>query len=428
MPALDHPLTPAECVEIALARSGQIAEAEAKVQGFRAQLAEVSANYGPRLQAMAYVAPMFTVEGGVGGYTNKYGPSDWGPYVHLESLLSLPIYTFGRVEAGERAAQARVKVEEARVRLAEGMLAREVRSYYHLVVYARSLQPALGFARKLLDEAQQTAQAQYEAGQGITQVDLGRLAYGDAELSRMSRIAQDGEALALEALKHTMGLPADAPLALAWARLPAPEATPSLPDVLQVAASGRPEWTMLSKGREAALSLAEAERLANVPALFLAGQLSVDWAPTRDDADNPYVWDPFNRVFGGVAIGVQWDLQPLRAAARARVAEALAAEVEGIATFARTGIPLEVRRAHQDLVRHAALVGTARGGVKATRRWLTFASAAYQSGTGDAKDILEGLVAWLSAKRTYMDHLRGYHDARAELARATGRSRTLSEE
>lgn len=51
---------------------------------------------------------------------------------------------------------------------------------------------------------------------------------------------------------------------------------------------------------------------------------------------------------------------------------------------------------------------------------MTFSANAYQAGTGEARDVLEGLVALLGAKRTYYQHLRGYHDARADLARATG--------
>lgn len=421
----DAPLTPDDCVRVALERSARVAEAEAKVAGFKALLAEVQANYGPRLQATGWLAPMFTVKGdALGPVENRWQSlSDWGPYTHLEALLAKPLYTFGRVEAGEAAAKARMRVEQARVTAAEAAVATEVRNLYHLHLFARSMLPSLRLGARMVDEALAKAEAMYAAGEGVTQVDLSRLRYGQAEVRRLTRIAEDGAELALQALKHTMRLPRDTDLRLAWDRLPVPEPIPGLAPSLEVAAQHRPEWIMLRAGEQAALSLEEAERLANAPAVFIAGTFNLDWAPTRDDSDNPYHRDPYNLITGGAAVGLQWDFQPARASARAAGARAQGAEVAALRAFAETGIPLEVFRAHQTLTQQADLAKQARAGVKATRKWLTFAGAAYQSGTGDARDVLEGLVALLSAKRTYYEHLRGYHDARADLARATGRHR-----
>jgi outer membrane protein TolC len=421
----DAPLTPDDCVRLALAQNAQIEEAEAKVAGARALLRAVEANYGPRLNAVGWVAPMFTVEGSaLGPVTRRWkSPGDWGPYVHLESVLAKPLYTFGRVEAGEEAARARLRVEQARVTAAEAAIATEVRTLYHAHLFARSMLPSLKLGARIVGEALEKAEAMYAAGEGITQVDLGRLRYGQSEVQRLTRIAEDGAALALDALKHTMRLPHSTPLTLAWARLPAPDALPALADAQAEALEHRPEWAMLREGEAAAQALARAERLANAPTVFAAGTFNFDWAPTRDDSDNPYHRDPFNIVTGGVAVGLQWDFQPLRARARAESAEARGAEVMALKAFAQTGIPLEVFRAHQMASQQGALARQAKIGVKAARKWFTFAGNAYKSGTGDARDILEGLVSLLSAKRTYYQHLRGHHDARAHLARATGRHR-----
>lgn len=168
----------------------------------------------------------------------------------------------------------------------------------------------------------------------------------------------------------------------------------------------------------AAISLAEAERLADAPVVFVGG--TFNWAPTRDDSDNPCHNDNFNRINGGVAIGLQWDDQPARSQAAVDAARTREAEVQSLKAFAATGIPLEVYRAHQSLVQQAELATLTKRSVKAARRWMTFSANAYQAGTGEARDVLEGLVALLGAKRTYYQHLRGYHDARADLARATG--------
>jgi hypothetical protein len=51
---------------------------------------------------------------------------------------------------------------------------------------------------------------------------------------------------------------------------------------------------------------------------------------------------------------------------------------------------------------------------------MMFAGAAYASGTGETKDLLEGLAAYMQAKKSYYDDLLAVHVARAELLYATG--------
>lgn len=172
-------LTPDDCVRIALERSARIAEADAKVAGIKATLASVQAQYGVRLQATAWLAPMFTVNGdALRPVERRYGWRDWGPYAHLEAVLAKPIYTFGRVEAGERAAHARLRVERARVDAARAAVATEVRRLYHLHVFTRSMLPSLKLGARMVDEALAKAEALHAAGEGVTQADLGRLQFG----------------------------------------------------------------------------------------------------------------------------------------------------------------------------------------------------------------------------------------------------------
>jgi outer membrane protein TolC len=427
---LTHPLDADECVRIALGESGQLDEAEAKVRKYEARLAEVEAVYRPKIDATAYVAPMFKVHGGAldRDVDRDYSPGSWGPYAHLQAVLAQPFYSFGRVEAGEDAARGRADVERARLRETRNTVALEVRRLYYTHLFARSVLPALDSAAEIVAEAEGRATELHESGSGdVTQVDLMKLSYGRAEVTRYQRIARDGADLALSALKHTMGLPDEAPLVLADQRLPplgeAPE--PALPELLREASELRPEWAQLVHGEKAALSLRDAERLANAPVAFLGASLAADWAPTRDDADNPYHYDPYNQLTGGVAVGLKWDFDPWKAAARTDAAEALGDRIAALRRFAATGIPLQVRKAHQAVAQHRDLVAISQQAVAATRKWMAFAAAAYKTGTGDASDLLEGLVAYLQSRRTEYEQLHAYHESRAELSFAIGRDGVL---
>lgn len=420
-----RPLDADDCARIAVASSGLVHEAEAKVDEWKGRLAEVESTFYPKLWGMGFVAPMFRVRGSPIAPDVERDYGEWGPWMHLEATLAQPLYTFGRAAAGEAAARERIAVERARARQVRNAVALEARRMYYLHLFARSLIPVLENARETLDDALATARREYESGSGkVTRVDLARLEYGSAELDRYRIQARIGADLSLAALKHTMGLPQEAAIELADERLPPPPEAPlpSLAEMLQLAAAERPEWAQIAHGREAALSLEDAERLANAPVVFAAGQLHAAWTPMRPDAANPYAWDPYNRVNAGVAVGLRFDLDPAKASAKAEQARAMARQVDALAAFAATGIPLEVRRAHDDARQAEAIHEVARQGARSARSWLMFAGAAWGAGTGEADELLEGLAAYLQARRTEYESLRDVHTARATLLYATGRA------
>lgn len=413
-----------DCVRVALSGNAQLQEKAAKVEEYRARLAQVEAAFYPKLRGMAYVAPMYTVEGDAAAYERHWQKlADWGPYTHLEATLSQPLYTFGRAAAAETAASQRAAVEEARLREAENVVALEVRKLYYQRLFALSVMPTLEQAGDIVAQAYTRARAKYEEGTGeVSQSDLSRLRYAELEVQRYTLLATDGAALALQALKHTMGMPEASELHLADEKLPAvPDGfATDLVALLTAASSNRPEWAQIEHGKSAASHLDEAERKANLPVLFLAGQLTHDWAPTRDNVANPYLADRYNQLVGGIALGLLFDLDPWKAAARSAEAMAMLRQVEALERFASTGIPLQVRKAQRDVEQAKALVDISTEAVQTARKWMTFSASAYDTGTGEARELLEGVAAFVQARRTYYENLRDFHLARAALDFAVG--------
>ena len=99
-----------------------------------------------------------------------------------------------------------------------------------------------------------------------------------------------------------------------------------------------------------------------------------------------------------MALGLNFDLDPAKAGAKAQQARALQTQVEGLERFARTGIPMEVRKAHDEAVQSKRIAAVAEQGSTAARKWMIFAGAAFATGTGEAKDLLEGLAAYLAGQ------------------------------
>lgn len=418
-----------QCVAIALETNAGVEEAEAKVAQWKARLREVEAVFYPKLMATGFLAPMFTIEfddiGERSSPTRWQNIADWGPYLGFEAMIMQPIYTFGRGTAGREAALQRVEVEQARLREARNAVALEIRKLYYMHLYTKSIAPTLDYASGILAEAKEQAAEMYEAGSGeVTQVDLMKLRYGSSEVAKFRIKAHRGEELSLAALKHTMGWPEDRGLVLAEQSLPRglPAEDPELASLIGEASRNRPEWAQVEHGQRATLALANAEFLANMPVVALAGTMRAAWTPTVDDSMNFYHNDPFNDFFAGIALVLRFDLDPWAADAREDHALALHDEIQALHRFASTGIPLQVRKAFSELGQARELVVITKDATTATRRWVTFAATAFASGTGNAQDMLEGLAAYVQAKNAEYESLRDYFVAQAELDHAVGRA------
>jgi outer membrane protein TolC len=127
-------------------------------------------------------------------------------------------------------------------------------------------------------------------------------------------------------------------------------------------------------------------------------------------------------------VAVQFDIDPAKAAARARQAQATGEQVEAMRRFAETGIPMQVRLAFQTLATLRESVTLDARAERAAKKWMTFSAAAYATGTGEAKDLLEGVVAYLQSKASYHDNLSKFWIALAELDQAVGRAGDVPEE
>jgi outer membrane protein TolC len=422
-PAAGRTWTRDECVAEALARSGQVAEGRAKISEWQARLAEVESTWYPKLSGFAFGAPMFGVKGSALTENVERDYGRWGPYLRFEGMLVQPVHTFGRVEAGERAARERVEVERGQLEITRQRVALEARRYHDLVLYARSFKPTLRSIRKLLDEAITKANELYAANSGkVTNVDLMKLQYASAEVDKYAVQAEAGEVIALAALQHAMGLPAEPAITLAATELPEPTEgeLPSLESLVALAVERRPEAAQLRHGRLAAENLELSEARADLPVLALVGQLQASWTPTRTDARNPYHYDPYNDLNGGIALALRFDIDPAKSRARSAGARSLAGQVEGLARYAATGIPMEVRKAHGEAVQAIRLVELGRQGSTAARKWMIFAGTAYAAGLGETRDLLEGIAAYGAARKGYLDALLAYHVSMAQLSVASG--------
>ncbi|MBL8957541.1 MAG: TolC family protein [Myxococcaceae bacterium] len=422
-------MTMDDCVREALGASGQMMEQRGKIREWEGRLKEVESTFWPKLQGLTYLAPIYGVKA-VNAPSLYHVPtsyvrdfSSWGPYFKFQGILAQPLGTFGRYDSGKEAATERIEVQKAMYESARNALALEVRKYYLLHLYAKSFLPSLDLANRLLKEAQTKAEEEFKTGSGsVTQVDLNKLKYGGGELAKAQIQADIGAKLALAALKHTMGMPQNAPIDVVDTVLPPipNDALKPLATYIDRAAERRPEVAQLFHGEKAARAFKRAEMFSSNPTAFVAAQLDLNWTPMWPVQDNPWAFERFNLISPGVAAGLQFDIDIAKSLAREYGAQGLVEQIEGLKKFAATGIPMEVRKAYDDTVQAELMARIADEQSSAGKKWLVFAGAGYAAGTGEAKDVLEGLVAYMGAKRGLYDALQAVHLARATLHYATG--------
>jgi len=196
---------------------------------------------------------------------------------------------------------------------------------------------------------------------------------------------------------------------------------PSVEALVAEAVRNRPETAQLRHAREAVAAWETSERRANAPALFVAAAGQVDASPVRPSEKSAVAANAYNDYFVGAAVGAQFNTNFGSVSAHAAEAHAKSEWVRAEEALAETGIPLQVWKARQELVQHRELAAVADREVVHTRKWMTFAAAAYGTGTGEAKDVLEGAAAHVMAKKAFYDHLLAASEAAADLEQAVGR-------
>ncbi|HZZ83780.1 MAG TPA: TolC family protein [Anaeromyxobacteraceae bacterium] len=347
--------------------------------------------------------------------------SGLGPFFRSELQVVQPLYTWGRLDAARDAADAGVKARGLLVtdKLAELQL-RVVQLWWgeatarKLLAIADDVEKNLGEVDKRLAEA-------LESGDGsVKQADRYRLDLYKAQLRKRRAEASRGLALAHDGLAATTALLPEE-LQLKDAPLPLePGEAPALEQARAAAVEHRPDLAALDE----AIAAKDAELVAvsgsMKPQLFLAGSFTFAYAPNRSPQFNPWAYDPFNTVGGGVALGIRQDLAfplLLAQAGKARAErETLRRQRDGLARL----VTVQVESAVADVVQARERLAAARAALGSGKSWFRSAGLDFEAGVAEPKELLDAYAGYVE---TQVEQAQAAYDlllARARLDQATG--------
>lgn len=328
-----------------------------------------------------------------------------------------PLYTFGAIDAGRRAA--------AQGTLAEKQLLErdrlKLRSEVHELYYGYQLAFELGEITQGVVEKLERAVASMK---GKTTTDdaaklraylmEAKIQHGEAG----SKLAQIRAAMAWKIGTYPDSLPR-------WdrANLRMREVkVPTLESCRALALEHRPELKALAADVAAKESLVQVEEGLRLPSLFLAGRVEYAVSPVRPDQKSPFLYDPYNDFTGGVAVGMRWNLGLFESSSKVSMARAEKIMADGRYQHLSRGILVEIEKNYLDWQQAKGALDLRSVGAEEVASRYRDAFAAYGLGTGTARTVLEALGTYALSEKNRLEAVFQQNLALARLEQAIGQT------
>ena len=410
-----------QAIQLALTHDPRIDEKEAFVRKARGLLQEAEGSEGFRYSVDSFLAIANGVDGGFydGGSSSCSGdctPRD--DLYDLDDGLSLwggltfsivkPLATFGRLEGYQEAAQHNIVVKQQDVTLQKDEIGLQVVKAYYGYLAARDSRLLLEDTRRRLGGALELVSGWLDEGSGnASQSDKFALQSGLGLIDNFLAESRGLEQIAMAGLKLLTGREEELIELTDRRLLPVELPTESLDEWIELAQQNRVEFKQVSAGMTARRALVEATRAEQKPIVFAGVAGSLAYSPDRESLDNPHVQDPFNHAALSPLIGMRWQWEPGAQPARVVQAQADLDALVHKASFARLGIPFQVREQYFSMQAKHQAIGSMRSSSKAARRWMIASYSDFEAGLEEATDIINALQVYVLS---YAEYLRAVND------------------
>ena len=342
----------------------------------------------------------------------------WGPGGELGIQGGIPIYTFGKYRSGKKAASAGITSAEYGRELTLNQVVFDVRRAYFGLQLSLDLQALIAEGKDKLRSAVDKLGARLEADDPeVKQQDYFRLVAALSEIESRESEALRLEATARRSLELLSGIqPAVVPeCPLEAVRSEVIE----LGDYVDRALAKRPELFQLDAARQAQDANLVVKRAGYLPDIILALSASFARTPNITDIQNPFIIDRGN--FAGAFFGLvaKWKLDFAGTNARVKTAKAEIASLKAKTEEAKLGIEIEVNAIYEQLKDAQRRMNSWTRSEKEARKWFVSAGQGYEVGTQDARDFVDAVTAYFSARSSRLMATAEYDLAIAALEKAT---------
>ena len=394
----EKPIRFSEGLQRLLEGNAKILESKAQILSFTALKTEASATDLPSLTLLTFVAPIFESHGNALQSTGDIN-GKWGPMIHGELQVVYPVFSFGRIGHAKKAADFGV---EAANHLHQGQINKTIFEYKQLylqLILLKRLKLVLDEASEKMKTVLALAEKLYKKGTGeLQRKDLTRLKLFSLELEKFHSEWKHNHLSASRALGHFFS-DEDSYLVLESDFPKIEEEQNTLQALIELGRKKNPDFKALSSGLQARRHQVEMEKGGVLPVLFIAARADGNVTPVRDRQESSYAFDPYNRSMLGIALGAKWDFDWGKLKANEQKAQSTLDALKAKQREADTGIPLKIAMAVWEYEKMQTQWNISRSKYKEANKWSFSEMSAYNTGTGNSKDLLEALGALLIAEK-----------------------------
>jgi outer membrane protein TolC len=411
-----------DCIKRAVEEHPSVQEVQWDVAIRQSDLQEAQAGYQPTAEFVNMLGLVNDVKGSLAGDRPiKTGGIDKiGPFTRLEGQIVYPLFTWGKLPNGVKAASKGVEQELANVDQKKAEAVREVKEFYYTLLYTKQVQGLMNDVRDGFEKAVKTAEGRLKDGK-ITQVDFLNLKVGYAGIAKDEEKLRNGIELTRAALLRAVGLPQSTAFEPAdTALVPQPAHLKDLDFYVQRLFANRPEWRRLRIGiqaKEAELAMATSDYF---PTFFLAVPVRYGYAPGRSRQTNPFAYDNFNFGAAGPVLGLRWSFSFGETAAKVSRSRAELLKLRSQEKNAEASFPIEVKEAYLGVKEAQERMSITADGRKAGRALVTLAAANFEIGIGEPQDVFMGLGNYTRATNDYYEAVKDFNLALAKLSFVVG--------
>ena len=333
----------------------------------------------------------------------------------------MPVYTFGKITAGRAALENVVAAMTALLHQSTDQATFDVTKAYWGYQTARGAATTIVDVRKRLAEAKDRARRLLAEGSDqISKSDAMKLDYLAEDIEVRNAESEKGAALAFTAIRLIIGKSMDDPLEIVEEKLPDPPPQPDEKEMLRRALDKRPETRAAAAQVGGRLAAVDFERAKLWPDLAFVAGGTYNYTTSADTPSTPFAYNPFQQQSIYVALALQGSFDFPQKFARIRQAQAELQDALAQQRGAEQLVRLELRQALGDL--QEARVRTQRYTNESTigKQLVIQSGLAFDSGLGEARDLLEDMLLWARADGERFKALFDAQIAWANLQRATG--------
>lgn len=345
-----------------------------------------------------------------------------GILVRTNARLTFPIYTFGKVSAGQEAARAGIAVGRAGIDAARAELESLVKKAWYGALLADAALEVLEDGRKRMAKAKRDIEKELEAETGrFTSNDLRKLIVDEADIESLFLETRSLRRVAREGLRIAAGLAPGVEFEQADASLEPVRMEPrDEAELVELAARARPELQMAEAAvaaRSAQVDMAVADMY---PDIALVGLFAFAEGTSAEDNPDPFANDPYNRLSWGVVLGAEWKFDPAAQLSKVDQAEAALRRQKAERAALLQRVRLDIAEEHATVQRYADELAVRQRATKAAKGWLVSNSLNFGLGLVTTDQLLSSLVAYAKAGLKQDQIVYEYNLAVTRLSRTVG--------